>query len=76
MASDAAAQANTSPDVAETYQQREYKEAQQKRMQGVENIVFSGDRSTADIIRSYPFLNGLLKEAIQLISPFLVESAV
>jgi serpin B len=41
-----------------------YKEAQQERMQGAENIVFSGDRSTADIIRSYPFLNGSLKGVI------------
>jgi len=41
-----------------------YKEAQQKRMQGAENIVFSGDRSTADIIKSYPFLSGSLKGVI------------
>jgi serpin B len=38
-----------------------FKAAQQKRMQGAENLVFSGDRSTADILRSYPFLNGSLK---------------
>jgi hypothetical protein len=34
----------------------EFEAEQQKRMQGAENIVFSEDRSTADVLRSYPFL--------------------
>jgi serpin B len=53
----------TATKAVESLEQKfaKYKEAQQKRMQGAENIVFSGDRSTADIIRSYPFLNGSLK---------------
>ena len=45
-----------------TYQSRdaEFDAAQQKLLQGAENIVLSPNRDTAEIIRSYPFLSGSL----------------
>src|SRR5271156_134879 len=51
---------NASPENTQQGATLSYEEAQQKRMQGAENIVFSGDRSTTDIIKSYPFLKGSL----------------
>jgi hypothetical protein len=47
---------NASPENTQQGATLSYEEAQQKRMQGAESIVFSEDRSTADVIRSYPFL--------------------
>jgi serpin B len=45
-----------------TYQSRdaEFDAAQQKLLQGAENVVLSPNRDTAEIIRSYPFLSGSL----------------
>ena len=47
---------------AKTYPQRvaEFNAAQQRDLQGAKTIVFSQDKGTADLIRSYPFLRGSL----------------
>jgi len=47
---------------AKTYPQRvaDFNAAQQRDLQGAKTIVFSQDKGTADVIRSYPFLRGSL----------------
>jgi hypothetical protein len=47
---------------AKTYPQRaaEFNAEQQRDLQGANMIVFSPEKSAADIIRSYPFLRGSL----------------
>src|ERR1700733_6529312 len=73
MARGTAAQENTRPGVThqageiytqteKTYSERveKYEEEQQMLLQGAEKIVFSQDRSTADLLESYPFLSETL----------------
>jgi hypothetical protein len=52
--------ATLAPDGAPTNAYDKFIEAQQKRLHGAEDIVFSQYRSTTDLIKSYPFLSGSL----------------
>jgi len=57
-------QSGVTPTPGESYSRRvaEFEGAQQKLLQGAETIVFSQDRGTADVIRSYPFLSRSMKD--------------
>lgn len=63
---------------AKTYPQRvaEFNAAQQRDLQGAKTIVFSQDKGTADVIRSYPFLRESLHgiNAVRIAENLVVRS--